>query len=234
VRLPGVSNLYSTGDRMLPRRRPGDGDIALPQWQMDKVKHGEGFAAWKTGDAFWCQTHHFDVSTPCRSLLTSGGLDCPFDHGRYVPRWLGYVPLVGESGKPLCVVVPGYSLEQVESLPLGVELIVKRDKGRSKPVTLTVATAGRKFKGFEARKVDPVLFERWLLQIWCDAKLASFFGVRGIMHKRGDGKSDNAVSLPVEPMTTPQRTVRADDPRTVGDVMNGVLKGVHRNGDHKG
>lgn len=209
---------------MLPRRSPGGETGAPTHWQNEKVPGGTSFPAWITGKCFWCKAHHFGVSTPCREHLTDGALQCTWDHGRKPPVWLGWLPLVRESGQPVCAVVQGYSEPEIVKLTLGREVIVKRDKGKGKPIEVLPTASNRIFRDLPKYLASDAAFERWLLRLWSDAKLAEFFGVSGIPDKRGHCPSDNAVSLPHEQPAPLPRTVRADDPRTIGDVLNGVLK----------
>lgn len=216
-----MSFLNTTGDSMLPKRHPREGGKALPNWQVEMVPSGDGFAAWKTGDCFWCETHHLGVSSPCRQAMTDGALGCPRDHGRYPLRWLGYLPLIRETGQAVCVVVQGYSAEQIDALKIGDEVIVKRDRGRNKPVMVSAQPHRRPFKGIESRLVESFYFDAWLLKMWGDAVLASHFGVRGVTHKRGDAPGDNEVSLAEADPLPRAKVVEAPDKRLVGEVLNG-------------
>lgn len=213
---------------MLPRRLPGEGEKCAKTWQYEKVEGGTSFSAWKTGDCFWCETHHVGQSKPCCAIMTNGAIPCSVDHGHYPLKWLGYLPLVRETGQAVVVVVQGYSLEQVEALPLGVELTVKRDKGRNKPVQLVKTIQARSFKGFESRRVVPAEFESWLLRFWSEPSLLSFFSARSGSTIAGCAESDPPA--PAATHTTRLRLTSHDpsDPERLGHVLD-----RHNSNGHK-
>lgn len=205
---------------MLPRRHPREGGKVLPAWQHEKVEPGSSFAAWKTGEAYWCEVHHQVRSVPCVAIMTDGAIACSVDHGRYPLRWIGYQPLIRETGQPVCVVVQGYSFEQVEQIQVGNEVIVKRDKGRNKPIQLLKATSARSFKGFETRRVVAAEFEQWLLKFWGDSSLLSCFSSPSPSFVASAKSSDNALSLTeVQPRIT-TRVFDPTAPETVGNVID--------------
>lgn len=208
----------------LPRKHPRDGGKAIATWSFEKVPAGTELVGWKTGETFWCECHYQDQIKPCVAIMTNGAIQCPLDHGQHLVRWQGYVPMIGETGQPICVRVQGYSHEQVDAIPIGKEVVASRGKGRNKPVLLRRALTDRTFKGFESRRVNPAEFETWLLRLWALPSLLSFFSGRPPTSHGSEERSDTAVSLSSPPPRLTSYQHNPNDPV----LLSAALNGVHR------
>lgn len=151
-------------------------------WKYKAIGPGEGLSARIAGPLVGVETHWAGRSRPCRRRLTEGFLACPGCQERQRVNWLGYQPLLDQYGRRVVVTVSPTTAYALAEMTPGTSVRLSRGKVARSALRVELLT-GPDSLPKSARGTYKADIWPWLLQLWDDDELTTFW------HTRSNGES---------------------------------------------
>lgn len=193
----------------IPKRPPGKGGrLAHIHFTYVGTPPGRKWGAFIAGECHWIDAHTKGKTKPCICEMTREELTCELCSPFEVPQEVGYQPLYREcDGKPVMVIVYGYSRELVDALKFHQHVTVWRPEGATDSVSLLPALGNApKYKTTLRERMAPADLTETLLRLWKIPELVDWY-------RRTHGAAAAAPAAPPPPPPPAARTYPETDLR---------------------
>src|SRR5262245_12480012 len=240
-----LRSVHRSSRMRFPKKDPGKGSTHAPVWSFESWQGGGYEAGWLGGEVVWLEAHHYFVTVPCHSFLSGGKLRCPHCEKFRPVVEVGYVPWIGESGKPMCSLVKHYARPAVAKLRVFDPITVGKGKNKFAPVWVKPRGGANRWSPTPGSERTGEQFEAWLLVIWKVQELTEYFAAAAQAAPAAAAQAapaaaaqaDDDERCPVGPMTRAawERAVReqkqkqkpADGAVPLADVLPVIPNGKH-------
>lgn len=193
------------------------------QFRCHKVPAGTHVSGWLIGPIITATVHWSDsASKPCLFVMSNGQLDCPCQHAPKPTRDIGYVPLLTPRPERICVIVSSGVAKLMLKSPLHSAITLWRSNIAKTALTVTKWDESSIPSDLDKRirTTQPVDIRMWLLHLWSEEQLCTYFaqvGIDGEKTKAVPTLQFNGVPIPVpREMDSGEAARRAKLPRKKG------------------
>lgn len=160
------------GLRGKPPREKGDG---AGNWTHDRCPGGSERTGWLAGDIHGLECHPSERTLPCVKDLIGPDARCEYcEVKRWIPKWLGFVPVYRHDGRPMVIVIQDWHREFVQAIPLHRPIVWKRARGEGEGIEITLADSTRPWISTLPERNRPADLSLWLARIWRRPDLAPY------------------------------------------------------------
>lgn len=146
-------------------RSPGKGAVEV-SYTFDGVKDESIRLGFLAGPIHGVYCHCSGVSKPCLRTLLGERQPCNGCEEQRKVRWMGYVPLRRDDGRPLVVVISDATADVVDKIKPGSRVRWFRRKGRGESVTILEHESGREWRHYYGDKPADADLTAWLARLW--------------------------------------------------------------------